>query len=198
MRAPIRCVLWLVCIAAGFSAEAQTPPPNTPVRISQQTTLTTLRALPPTAPVEIASGRKIPAQRFVAVADAIRRAQSQPRRASPSGFSKTAAPANVVLRPGSHLPSVMARPDSDVVQLPNGVKLTVGDMKKLAEVSPALKGRALLTSTRADLQGPATKVATGQDLRNLRNAPDSTIVENPNGVRVTLGELRAHARTQRR
>ena len=92
----------------------------------------------------------------------------------------------------------MARPDTDVVQLPNGMKLTVGDMKKLAELSPALKGRAMLPQARGDLNGAAIRVTSSADLSKLRNAPDTTILENPNGVRVTLGELRAHARAQRR
>lgn len=190
--------IWMGLMVGTHGVHAANAPAGAPVRVNAQTTLTSIRALPAGAQVELGNGAKVPAQRMVAVADAIRRAQSKPRSASTSNFSKTTASPALVLRGGTHLPSVMARPDTDVVQLPNGMKLTVGDMKKLAELSPALKGRAMLPQARGDLNGAAIRVTSSADLSKLRNAPDTTILENPNGVRVTLGELRAHARAQRR
>jgi hypothetical protein len=186
-------------IAAGLTltAQAQAQAPA-PLRAASQTSLQSLRSLPPGTQIEVAGGRQVSAQRFVAIADAIRNAKAKPRTPSTSGFARPAGAPAVVLRPGSHVPSVMARADSDIVQLPNGQKVTVGDMKKLAQVAPALKGRPLVTGARGDLQGTAVKVVSARDLRNLRTAPDNTILENKDGVRVTLGELRAHARTQRR
>lgn len=204
-----------ICAAgtlAAASALAQVPgtapapkPPGTPqapttastrIKLSPQVTLQSLRSAPPTAMVETKRGRTVSAAHVVAIADAIRAANAKPRAASPSGFAKPSGAASVVLRPGSHLPSVLARPASDVVQLPNGTKMTVGDLNRVASVMQRM-GRgsvASLPSSRASVNGPATRVASARDLEALKDKPDSTILENRNGVRVTLGELRGAAK----
>jgi hypothetical protein len=186
-----------LCVAVIATAQP-TPSQNARLKIAPNVTLQNLRAAPSNSAVETRKGTVVQAQRFVAVADAIRAAQSKPRTTSPAGFSRTAGAPALVLRQGSHMTSVLARPDSDVVQLPNGTKLTVGDIRKLQQIAPQMRGQSLPTSARADLQGSATRVTNARDLASLRNAPDNTVVENPNGIRVTLGELRTEARKQQR
>ncbi len=199
-RLALSVILLVTCALIGATT-AQTPtqpPGNARFKISSQATLQNLRALSWNAPIETRKGTVVSAQRFLAVADAIRAPHSKSRAASPNGFSRTQATPALVMQPGTHLPSLLARPDGDVLQLPNGTKLTVGDMKKLSQIAPQMRGQPLLTSGRADLQGSAVRITSGKDLVNLRNSPDNTIVENAKGVRITLGELRAEARKQRR
>jgi hypothetical protein len=200
MHVTSRYAVTIFACASIGAALAQTPPlpSNARVKVTPQLSLQSMRNLPDTAEIETRRGTVVSTRRFVEVADAIRGAHSRPRTPSPSGFSRTAAAPSVVVRPGTHMPSLLARPDSDVVRLPNGTRLTVGDMKKLAQIAPQLRGRPLVADTRADLRGNAVRISSARELANLRTAPDSTVLENPNGVRITLGELRAEARKQRR
>ena len=195
-KAIIGSTLFLLLIGNATAQVPATPINAARLKLTPQVTLQNLRALPPDAIVETSKGRVVSAQRFLAVADAIRAAHNKPRQAAPSGFSRTQAQPTLIVGPGTHWPSLLTRSETDVVQLPNGTKLTIGDIKKLATAAPQMRGQALVQPTRSDLLGTAIPIKSAADLSKLKNASDSTILENKNGVRVTLGDLRAEARKQ--
>jgi hypothetical protein len=83
------------------------------------------------------------------------------------------------------------------VQLPNGPKVSVADLTRLDSVMQRWKGHGIVAQApagRPSLTGPAVMVHNTHDLAGLQGKPDSTVLENPKGVRVTLGELRAQAK----
>jgi hypothetical protein len=90
-----------------------------------------------------------------------------------------------------------------VLELPNGTKLTNGELKQLETLEARTNIRQLMgsgisiaanapNSAAAKYAGlPAIKLRTQADIAQLKGKPDSTIVEAPDGTRSTLGELKA-------
>lgn len=198
----IRRVVAAACAAlcvAGAQA-ASLPSSSAPLELSAAgqppVTLAHLRTLPPDTPLRTAGGRVVTARQMIALTDAIRSATSKPHAPSETGFSRPQGPATTELSRGSYLPAVFNRPATDVVQLPNGAKLTVADLKRLDNVMQRWKGHGIAQTqpARPNLAGPAVMVHNAHELQALQGKPDSTVLENPKGVRVTLGELRAQAK----
>ena len=172
-----------------------------PIAVTPQMKLADIRALPAGTTVRLPNGHVMPAQHFAKLADAITKIQqgSAAAKANPQrAFSRTTAPAQLQLKPGVNLREVAKRPDSDVLQLPNGQKLTVGDLKKVAAVEKARTGRSLLEAPSVaalpSRAGPALRITSRDDFRKLDGKPDSTVLESSKGKRITLGELRAYAK----
>jgi len=171
------------------------------IAVTPQTRLADVRALPPGTVVRLPNGHLMPAQHVAKLADAISKIQQGggAAKANPQlAFSRTTAPAQLQLKPGVNLREVAKRPDSDVLQLPNGQKLTVGDLKKVAAVEKARTGRSLLEAPSVaalpSRAGPALRITSRDDFRKLDGKPDSTVLESSKGKRITLGELRAYAK----
>jgi len=103
-------------------------------------------------------------------------------------FAGTKA-AGTPLKPGETPEQILARPDTDVIRLKTGHSVTAKQMKALVPYVEQTYG-VKLHGARPMPNGPATHISKVADLKPLKNAPDSTIVESPKGTRVTLGELR--------
>lgn len=174
------------------------------VQITPALRLSDIRALPDSTTVRLASGREMSAGRYKQLVDAFSaiRTAGLDRKPDPKlALSRTQGPAQVQLRPGADLQAIARLPEAHVVQLPTGEKFTVGDLKRLSALQKVTTGRSLLepqpAARRPSLQGPAVRATADMSLLKLADKPDSTIIEAPNGTRVTLGELRAyHKKTQ--
>lgn len=186
-----------------FAADAVPPAVSgNAVQMTKQTSINQIRALPDNTILRMPSGRVMTAKRFKTLADAI----TQARKVGPAGtpdpkfaFSRTQSAPQLQLKPGVNLREVAKRPDSDVLQLPDGRKLTVGDLKKLSALQQRRTGKSLLdaqASARPSREGPAIRVDSREDLGKLGDKPDSTVLETRTGKRITLGELRALAKAQ--
>jgi hypothetical protein len=93
------------------------------------------------------------------------------------------------------LHAALKRPDNETVQLPSGRLATAGQLKFLQEGEKRLGRRFIPESQRPDLSGPAFKISenlTEEEWKSLRQKPDSTVLESPSGIRITLGELKNH------
>jgi hypothetical protein len=171
------------------------------VQINSKMTMAQIKALPDNAQVRIPSGRVVSALKYKRVADAILKIKAAGNSTMPQPqflFAKPSGTAKVQLREGVNLQEIAKRPDSDVLQMPDGNKITVGDLKKLSVLQQKLTGKSLLemkSSARPNLSGAAIKVSSPQDIKKLADKPDSTILESASGKRVTLGELREYAKT---
>lgn len=193
-----RATVLLLC-AFSVSAHGQAAPTNSRAKLAAQLSLQSLRGLPANAQVETKRGRVVSAAHVLALADAMRAAKQASRQPSPRMFARPTAPAVAQVRNTNELSAALARNPSDVVQLSNGVKMTAGDLQKLSPLMQRLNGRtvaqvAATAPQRPNLSGAATKISSARDLEKLKNNPDSTILENKNGARVTLGELREAAK----
>ena len=89
------------------------------------------------------------------------------------------------------LAAALSRPDSETLQLPSGKTMTVGLLKLVREDVERQLGRSLTSTTaRPDLSGPAVRVQSGTDWKNILQRPDNTVLESPGGKRITVGELK--------
>lgn len=188
--------------AVGAHASNQPPNPTTATmpRLGQGTTLQQLRAMPPTTIVQMPSGRTVKARSVLTLTDALRAARTSTanRRAVDLKMSRTSAPVQVQVRSGAALAAARSMPGSTVIGLPNGMKLTVDDVKKLEDFDSRAKfrqmvgGRALSDPAHARFTGkPVVDLRTRADVEQLRGKGDDTIVRTADGSVTTLGDLKA-------
>jgi len=87
---------------------------------------------------------------------------------------------------------LLSRPDTDLIQLSSGNTVSVAQLKALVPYVERVYGVQLhgVAASRSVYSGPASHIQTAADLKNFKNAPDSTVLESPKGTRVTLGDLR--------
>lgn len=142
--------------------------------------------------VELAPGRYLKmgdARRLAAIAQKFKTAQPGSRR-PPELRAKPAATGKPLKNP-SDLASAFTLPDQETVQLPSGRTYTAGLVKKVREdVEKGLGRRIDQVPQRPSLEGPAVKVHSGSDWKDLLQRPDSTVLESPQGTRITVGELK--------
>jgi hypothetical protein len=149
--------------------------------------------------------------------------------------------------PGMKMSDLAGRPDTDLMILQNGGRMSLGDIRKLGDKSRKIRaavhnrrlpeafkikpGNVVHVSTRADLSaalsqkgatiefnngkripvamikelqpyiekklgrkldmpGNTINVTAKSDLKSLLNQPDNTVLESPNGRKITVGELK--------
>jgi hypothetical protein len=85
------------------------------------------------------------------------------------------------------LAAALSRPDSDTLELPSGRRLTVAQLEFLKPQIEKQLGRPLAAgaATRS-----AVKVDRGTDWRRILRMPDDTLLEAPDGTRVTVADLK--------
>jgi hypothetical protein len=162
--------------------------------------LSQLRALPAGAMVELSNGRKVKASHFVATADALKGLSGKPAKLKRMDFTFTRPVAVAQLKVNStNVAAARAMAPNTVLELPNGLKMTTGELKQLDTLEARTNIRQMLITqagTGASAANkyagrPAIKLRTKADIEQLKGKPDSTIVEAPDGSRSTLGELKA-------
>lgn len=163
-------------------------------------TMAQIRQIPDDAQITVPGGHTVSARRYKKIADAIQKIQARSLKLDPANaFSRAEGAPQAQITKGADIAALAKRKDSDVLQLPDGRKITVRDLKKLSEVYKQIHGQPLTAISsgspkRPNLEGKAIMVATAEDIQKLEKMPDSTIVENPKGKRATLGELRTFAK----
>ncbi len=167
-------------------------------------TMAKIRALPADAIIETSSGRKVLARNFVATMDGLKGlgAKQAKLKRMDFKFSKPTSAATVRVN-ANNFSTLRAMPNNAVLELPNGLKLTNGEMKQLetlearTNIAQLMGANVSLATSLANNPGakyagmPAIKLKTPADIAQLKGKPDSTIVEAPDGTRSTLGELKA-------
>ncbi len=146
--------------------------------------------------VETPSGRRVQVGRLRQVQALIRQAQmhtAQPRRGGFPILPPASGP-GTPRRPGESAAQLLARPPTDVIRLRNGHTVSVAQLRAMApyverQYHVNLAGPA---AGRPRLDGPAILITSAAQLKSVpRDAPDSTVLTSPHGVRITVGELRA-------
>ena len=98
------------------------------VAVKQDTPLTELLNAPDASALQLADGRRISAAQFKSVYGHLPRRNAQASRAAATQL----AGANAVKVPrGTPLAELLKRPDSDVLESPNGKRIRVGDLRRL-------------------------------------------------------------------
>lgn len=192
-------VITLLVSSMAFAVDKAAAPALTSEQfeVTKKTKLSEIRALPDNKPVRMTNGRVIPAKNLKAFADMLKNAKTKGAvsRATEK-FSTAQGAAQIQLAKGSNLHFLKTRNNSEVIQLPSGRKLTVGDFKKLDQVAVAMTGQSITSRQAAPPKGSGTpiKIKSQKDFEALADKPDSTLLESPLGKKITLGELRAYAK----
>jgi hypothetical protein len=100
------------------------------------------------------------------------------------------------------LTAALKRPDSDTVQMPSGRLATVGQIRFIQPIVEKRLGYKLTTLLQQPSPtAPATRVdasTTVAQWKEILQKPDSTVVESPQGKRITVGELKQAVKNQMR
>jgi hypothetical protein len=198
-------LLLLVVPTPGFTLDTQTAQssaagpaavanPNI-IKYDSKITAYSLAGRPDSDFVEFSNGRRL------SVGD-IRRlqaAQQRMRAAKPGGR----LPAALKVKPAAtgkrintptDIATALKRPDTETVQLPSGRLVTVGQIKFVQPLVEKRLGRNLATLPMGqDLSGPAikiTKTTTKSEWMTIFQKPDNTVIESPNGKRITVARLK--------
>lgn len=130
--------------------------------------------------------------------DAVAQRMRAARRPGMSPLAVKPAATGIRINNQSDLIAALAtRSDNDTVQFASGRRATVGQIKLIQPYVEKRLGYKLDSPPqRANLAGPALKIKAGQTDRafwkKTLDQPNSTILESPNGKRVTVGEVKQY------
>ncbi|GEM_PF-3265261 len=152
-----------------------------------------LQGKPDTDLVELSNGKRMKVGDIRRLSAFSQKKVTTPRKALESRALKLkpAPTGGVALRSKTDLQAAMQRPDNDTVILPSGRRTTVAMLKlvqpKVEEQRKLLRPAGIL---RPNLSGPAVRIDANTDWYALLKQPDSTVLENAKGKRISLGELK--------
>jgi hypothetical protein len=145
--------------------------------------------------VQFPDGRKLRVRdlrRLEVVKQRLQTPQTNPRSAA---LAARPAATGKAIKSRTDLLKALQQPDTDTVRLPSGQLVTIGQIKAVQpEVEKRLGRKLDAPSQRPDLSGPAIKITSSttraewEDI--FRTKPDATVLESPNGKRITVGELK--------
>jgi hypothetical protein len=176
--------------ATGVAAKAVANPGV--VKYSSGMPASVLAKRPDTDLVELSNGRRIrlgDIRRLKAAAARIR--ATAPGSKLPKAFRIKPAATGTRLANSADLSAALKRSDNETVVLPSGRRTTVGMIRLLQPEVEKRLGRPLsAAATPLALSGPAIHVNAKSDWKTILGKPDGTVLEAPNGKRITVGELK--------
>jgi hypothetical protein len=141
--------------------------------------------------VELTDGRQVRMGDVRRLKEAARKMRAKNGAPLPAGLMAKPAATGTPLKNASDLAAALKRPDTDTVVLPSGRKVTVGMIRLLQPQVEKRTGRSLASGAkRQDLSGSAVKVGEKTDWKDVLQRPDGTVLEAPDGTRITVGELK--------
>ncbi len=171
---------------------AVTAAPNV-IKYTPNLSVATLADRPSTDLVELSDGRRVPLGDVRRLAAAVQNARAaRGPHVLPALAARPAATGTPVSN-ASDLAAALKRGDQETVVLPSGRRATVAQLRVAKELADRQAGRSVARPVqRANLSGPAVKVTAQTDFKTLLNQPDSTVLESPQGTRVTVGEIKQY------
>lgn len=189
-------IVTLLFLSRAFAVDKVAPSAEQ-FEVTKKTKISQIRELPDDKLVRMSNGKTIRAGNLKAFADLIKNARAKGTFVKPAEkFVNPQGIAQIQVAKGTNLHTLKTRGNSEVIQLPSGRKMTVGDFKKMDQIAIAMTGKSI-TDRQAPppkSSGPAIKIKSAKDLEALASKPDSTLLESPFGKKITLGELRAYAK----
>jgi hypothetical protein len=144
--------------------------------------------------IETPSGRQMPVSRLRAIQQMFAHARER-AAARPSQLKIYPAPSGACspMREGETLQNILARPSEDVICFHSGRRATVAQIRALQAVAARGFARPYVPDLSASpSSAQAVPVSNAQQMfAQLQHAPDSTVLVNPKGARITVGALRA-------
>jgi hypothetical protein len=148
--------------------------------------------------VEFSSGRRISVGMLRSLEAAQQKMlESVPGRRLPVALKVKPAATGTIVRTSADINAALQRPDSDTVQFPSGRLATVGQMKFVQPLVEKKLGKKLsMLPQGPNLSGPGIEIikisnaTTQSNWKIIFQKPDSTVIESPNGKRITVGDLK--------
>lgn len=181
----------------GQAAQADAPEiASNILKITADTPTAALTGKSDTDMVELPSGRQLrmgDLRRFSKKAAELKSSEAR-KKPMPQVFKMTPAAKGFAIKTGSDLSEALKRPDSETVELPSGRRATVGQIRLLQPYLEKRLGHKLArTQGPAGAKGDALKVQASMDKtywKTILQKPDSTVLEAPDGTRITVGDLK--------
>ncbi len=183
-------------LIAGLAGEARAQGGATAnaniVKFSPNLTSSAIQARADTDLVEMPNGRRLKVGDIRRLSTLAQRMQAP--AASRSSAAMRSLPAATGTRVGdaAELASALKRGDAETVTLPSGRRATVAQIRFVQAHVEKKIGRSLaaVPTSRPSLSGAAIKVTAQSDFKDILQKPAATVLESPDGTRITVGELR--------
>jgi hypothetical protein len=177
----------------GAHAAAQAAAPGSPNVLKFSPTLTQGAVLgrPDTDVVEFPDGRRVRVGELRRLDAWAKKARSTPGRPFPAALRAKPAPTGQAVPDAAALAKALKQPDNATLRLQSGRLATVGQIKfVLPKVEESVGHSLSAAPARPNLSGPAIKVTAKSDWKDILKRPDNTVLEAPDGQRITVGELK--------
>lgn len=186
---------FLVVAASGEAASAKLKQDSAGIiKMTPGMTVQSLAGRADSDVVEFTGGKRLPVRdvrRLETIGRKLRTGGSKP--VAPA-FAARPAATGMPIKDRADLTAALKRADGETIQLPSGRRLTVGQLRLLKPEVEKRLGRSLESTPRRTVpKGPSIKLQRGAEKsqwKALLQKPDSTVLESPNGKRITVGELK--------
>lgn len=105
-----------------------------------------------------------------------------------TAFAQAGAAAVPVL-PSTRSADLAALPDAQTLVFPNGLRMSAAQLRRLAPAPPARRPGAAILGKPAP--GPVVQVTPGSSLAQLERAAPNTLLQLPDGRRISAAQLKA-------
>jgi hypothetical protein len=154
----------------------------------------TLAGRPDSTMVQLPSGRTIRLGRLRQISELSRKAKQVTAKPLPRSLSSHPAQTGLQVRNEQDLAAALKRTDNDTVLLPSGKRMTVGMLRYLQPLVEQRLGRKIAGAGSPPNRGAKIikikSTTNKKEWIKILQQPDSTILENPGGKRITVGELK--------
>lgn len=153
-----------------------------------------LRVQPDSAMLVFPNGKQMSLGELRRLTTLGKQMRSTARKPLPPALAARAAARGTRVSSADDLRAALARPDSDTIELPSGRRMTVSQLKfVMPQVERAL-GRPLGAAGAGNDR--VIQVDTRSDWKTILQMPDATLLQTPNGTRVTVGDIKSELRKE--
>lgn len=192
MLAALSMTTMWVCAASLPSAQTGSSKTSV-VKMTPGMTVSSLAQRSDSDVVEFSSGRRLPI-RDIRRLDAVAKKLQAGARPLPTAFSVKPGATVATVKSRDDLLAALQRPDTDTVRLPSGKLITAAQLRLLKPEVEKRLGRSMESvPTRRTPTGPTMKLqhtVPVLEWKSILTQPDNTVLESPNGKKITVGELK--------
>lgn len=166
------------------------------VKYTPDMTVNSLAGRPDTDLGELKNGRRVSLGDLRRLEAAAQKMRAPKVDLMPAVLKLKPAATGTPVKTAADLVAALKLPDNATVQLPSGRLATVGQIKLVQPLVEKRLGHSLaMVVQRPNLTGPAIKIMKGTtraQWEDILKKPDTTVLESPNGKRITVGEAKQY------
>jgi hypothetical protein len=166
------------------------------VKYTPNMTVKSLAGQPDTDLVELKNGRRVSVGDLRRLDVAAQKMRAPKVDRMPAVLKVKPAATGIKINNAADLAAAFKLPDNATVKLPSGRLATVGQIKLVQPLVEKRIGHSLtMVVQRPNLSGPSIKITKGTtraQWEDILKKPDNTVLESPNGKRITVGEAKQY------